>query len=148
MEMKRFNFRLEKLLHLREFYEHRAEIELAKAIAYLEAINIDLKNIAVLLTQTSQKFTFTGMNMTVDDLHAMQNHIILLNKRKEELINKSVQAQIFIDQKRKIYIEAASNRKVISKLKEKKLLDWKKENVKAEDDFIDDIVTYRTAVTR
>ena len=48
-----------------------------------------------------------------------------------------------LKEKRKIYIEAASKRKVISKLKEKKQEIWKKENIKAEENYIDDIVTYK-----
>ena len=48
-------------------------------------------------------------------------------------------AEQIIEEKRKIYIEAASKRKVISKLKEI----WKKENIKAEENYIDDIVTYK-----
>ncbi|WP_024468698.1 flagellar export protein FliJ [Treponema pedis] len=144
--MKRFNFRLEKLLHLREFYERKAEIELAHAIAYLDSLKLALKNIANLYAQNSQKLNFDGSTVSIDELHSIQNCIIRLNKEKDELINKSVQAQIVIDEKRKIYIEAASKRKAISKLKEKKLEEWKKENIKAEDDFIDDLVTYKTAV--
>ncbi len=36
-----------------------------------------------------------------------------------------------------------SERKAISKLKEKKLAIWKKENIKVQDEFIDDIVSFK-----
>lgn len=143
--MKRFNFRLEKLLSLREFYEHRAEIDLARAISYLDSINMKLKNIAELLTQTSRQFTSSDGALDINDLYTTQNYIIRLHEEKDRLLNEAVEAQIVIDEKRKIYIEAASKRKVILKLKEKKLEDWKKENNKSEDDFIDDITTFKTA---
>lgn len=146
--MKRFNFRLEKLLSLREFYEHRAEIDLARAISYLDSINMKLKNIAELLTQTSRQFTSSDGALDINDLYTTQNYIIRLHEEKDRLLNEAVEAQIVIDEKRKIYIEAASKRKVILKLKEKKLEDWKKENNKSEDDFIDDITTFKTAAMR
>ncbi len=144
--MKRFNFRLEKLLSLREFHEHKAEIDLARAISYLDAINIKLKNIAELLVQTSCKFTSSENILDINDLHTIQNYIIHLNEEKDRLLNQAVEAQLVIDEKRKIYIDAASKRKVISKLKEKKIDEWKKQNNKSEDNFIDDIITFKTAV--
>ena len=141
--MKRFEFRLEKLLNLREFYEHQAEIELAHAIAYKDYIDIELKQIAKLKIKTGAEFNPDLEKVDITDLHNAQNYIILLDKKKDELLEKLVIAEQIIEEKRKIYIEAASKRKVISKLKEKKQEIWKKENIKAEENYIDDIVTYK-----
>ena len=137
--MKRFEFRLEKLLNLREFYEHQAEIELAQAIAHKDYIDIQLKQIAKLKVKTGSEFNPDSDKIHITDLHNAQNYIILLDKKKDELVI----AEQIIEEKRKIYIEAASKRKVISKLKEKKWEIWKKENIKAEENYIDDIVTYK-----
>lgn len=142
--MKRFNFRLNKLLELREFYEHQAEIELAQAVSYKDSIDIALKTLAKLKVQTGHKFTATGSALDINYLQSVQNYMIKLNEQKDELLNKLVSAEQTILEKRKIYIEAASKRKVISKLKEKKLINWKKINIKAEDDRIDDMVTFKS----
>ena len=141
--MKRFEFRLEKLLNLREFYEHQAEIELAHAIAHKDYIDIQLKQIAKLKIKTGAEFNPDLEKVDITDLHNAQNYIILLDKKKDDLLEKLVIAEQIIEEKRKIYIEAASKRKVISKLKEKKWEIWKKENIKAEENYIDDIVTYK-----
>ena len=141
--MKRFEFRLEKLLNLREFYEHQAEIELAHAIAHKDYIDIELKQIAKLKVKTGSEFNPESDKIDITDLHNAQNYIILLDKKKDELLEKLVIAEQIIEKKRKIYIEAASKRKVISKLKEKKRALWEKENIKAEETYIDDIVTYK-----
>ena len=140
--MKRFEFRLEKLLNLREFYEHQAEIELAQAIAHKDYIDIQLKQIAKLKVKTGSEFNPDSDKIDITDLHNAQNYIILLDKKKDDLLEKLVIAEQIIEEKRKIYIEAASKRKVISKLKEKKRALWEKENIKAEETYIDDIVTY------
>ncbi|EMB22539.1 flagellar export protein FliJ [Treponema denticola] len=141
--MKRFEFRLEKLLNLREFYEHQSEIELAQAIAHKDYIDIQLQQIAKLKVKTGTEFNPESDKIDITDLHNAQNYIILLDKKKDDLLEKLVIAEQIIEEKRKIYIEAASKRKVISKLKEKKRKVWEKENIKAEENYIDDIVTYK-----
>ncbi|MGI5065934.1 flagellar export protein FliJ [Treponema putidum] len=141
--MKRFEFRLEKLLALRSFCEHQAEIELAHAIAHKDYIDLELRQIAKLKAKTSLKFNPQSDEISIPDLHNAQNYIIFLDKKKDKLLEQLIIAEQIIDEKRKIYIEAASKRKVISKLKEKKHEIWKKENMKAEEKYIDDIITYK-----
>lgn len=141
--MKRFEFRLEKLLSLREFYEHQAEIELAQAISDKDYIDLELKEIAKHKVRTSSIFNSSGSNINIIELHNAQNYISLLDKKKESLLEKLVIAEQHVEKKQKNYIEAAAKRKVISKLKEKKHQIWEKENMKAEEKYIDDIVTYK-----
>ncbi len=142
--MKRFNFRLEKLLNLRAFYEHQAELELAYAVAHKDSIDIALKNIAKLKIETGRKFNTDNSVLDMNYLHSAQNYMIRLDKEKEELLSKLVLADAAVNEKRSIYIEAASKRKVISKLKEKKIAVWRKENIKAEDELIDDLITFKS----
>ncbi|UTC63399.1 flagellar export protein FliJ [Treponema sp. OMZ 788] len=141
--MKRFEFRLEKLLSLREFYEHQAEIELAHAIAHKDYIDIELNQIANLKIKNGAEFNPESDKINITDLHSAQNYSIFLDKKKDELLEKLIIAEQIIEEKRKIYIEAASKRKVISKLKEKKREVWEKENIKSEENYIDDLVTYK-----
>ncbi len=139
--MKRFDFKLEKILNLREFYERQAEVELAKAISAKDSIDIRLKTIAKLKIDAAKKINTV---LVVDDLHTTQNYMTRLNIEKENLLKEIVFAEEVVKQRRAEYIEAMSNRKVISKLKEKKINFWKKENLKAEDEFIDDIVSFKS----
>lgn len=141
--MKRFEFRLEKLLNLRKFYERQAETDLAHAVAHKNYIELELKNIAKLRVKTGVEFNPSSREIDINDLHYAQNYIILLDKKKDELLEKLVLAEEMIERKRKIYIEAASKRKVVSKLREKKYYAWEKENIKAEEKYIDDIITYK-----
>ncbi len=46
-----------------------------------------------------------------------------------------------VEEKREIMVEAMKTRKVLSKLKEKQLSQYKKEQQKAEEAAVDDIVT-------
>ena len=82
--MKRFEFRLEKLLNLREFYEHQAEIELAHAIAHKDYIDIQLKQIAKLKIKTGTEFNPDLEKVDITDLHNAQNYTILLDNKKKK----------------------------------------------------------------
>ena len=141
--MRRFEFRLEKLLSLRKFYEHQAEIDLAHAVAHKNYLELELKNIAKLKLKTGVEFNPSTAEININDMHNAQNYIILLDKKKDELLEKLVLADEMIEKKRKVYIEAAAKRKVISKLREKKQYAWEKENIKSEEKYIDDIITYK-----
>jgi len=141
--MKRFEFRLEKLLSLRKFYEHQAEIDLAHAVAHKNYLELKLKNIAKLKLKTGVEFNPSTAEININDMHNAQNYIILLDKKKDELLERLVLADEMIEKKRKVYIEAAAKRKVISKLREKKQYAWEKENIKSEEKYIDDIITYK-----
>ncbi len=88
--MKRFNFKLEKLLKLREFYERQAELDLAKAIAEKEAIDLRLKKIAELKVESNKKMTST---FSVSDLHTTQNFITRLNIERDNLLKEIVLAE-------------------------------------------------------
>ncbi len=138
--MKRFNFKLEKLLNLREFYEKQAELDLARAIAEKEAIDLRLKTIASLKVESNKKITNT---FDVSDLHSTQNFITRLNIERDTLLKEIVLADEKVKEKQEFYRKAMSDRKAISKLKEKKLAIWKKENIKAQDEFVDDIVSFK-----
>ena len=105
---------------------------MAHAIAHKDYIDLQLKQIAKLKVKTGTEFNPETDKIDITDLHNAQNYIILLDKKKDELLEKLVLAEQIIEEKRKIYIEAASKRKVISKLKEKKRAIWEKENIKAE----------------
>ncbi len=138
--MKRFNFKLEKLLNLREFYERQAELALAHAIAEREAIDLKLKKNAEAQVNAGKRITSI---FDVSDLHSTQNFIIRLNIEKENLLKELVLADEKVKEKQEAYRKALSDRKAISKLKEKKMALWKKENLKAEDEFIDDLVSFK-----
>ena len=119
-------------------------MELAYAVAHKDSIDIALKNIAKLKIETGRKFNTDNSVLDMNYLHSAQNYMIRLNKEKEELLSKLVLADAAVNEKRSIYIEAASKRKVISKLKEKKIAVWQKENIKAEDELIDDLITFKS----
>lgn len=136
--MKRFNFSLQKVLDFREFEKKQAEAELGKAVAEETKIQDTLNMIA---ESHAQSVKTADSTKDVAGMFAVQNYFRLLEQRKEETLVNLAQAQIVTEEKREKMREAMKNCKVLENLRDKKMSDWKKENLKAEENAIDDIVT-------
>lgn len=135
--MKRFEFSLQKVLNLREFEEKQAKNELGKAIAESERIKAEIEYVAMKRVENNAaRAKTTDMN----EIMAIERFIVRLDLRKEELLEELAKAELVIEQKRQIFAEAMKNRKVVTKLKEKKEAEYKADMLKAEESAIDDIV--------
>ncbi len=134
--MKRFNFSLQKVLDLREFEEDQAKNELGMAIADSERIKQELEYVALKRVENNKARAQTD---DMDQIMAIERFIVRLDLRKEELLEELAEAELVIEQKRQAFAEAMKNRKVVTKLKEKKEADYKADVLKAEEAVIDDI---------
>ncbi len=128
---------MQKILDLREFEQHQAEAELGKANAELAKIQNSLKELA------AQKISaIRECDGLTSDFYAKtqsQFYINFLNQKQEELLQELAQAQLIVDEKRKIVGEAMKKVKVLEKLKETKFKKWKKEIEKEEELAAEDI---------
>ena len=136
--MKRFNFSLQKVLDFREFEKKQAETELGKAVAEETKIQNTLELIARSYASNVQTADSTK---DLDGMIAVQNYFRLLNQQKEQALMNLAQAKVITDEKRETMREVMKNCKVLENLRDKRKLDWKKDNLKTEENDIDDIVT-------
>ena len=121
--MKKFKFSLEKVLSLREFEENQAQIELAKAISVVTELNNKLKFIA---TERVKNNDARSNSTDLSYLMSIENYIEGLDYQKEILLEELAQAELILEEKRQIMIEAMKKRKALEKLKEKQLQEYKK----------------------
>jgi flagellar FliJ protein len=142
--MKRFSFSLQKLLSLREFREKEAELALGKANAKREAILLDL-------SEVGRKRVGAAMerkgNLPIHDLLSIERFINRLDIQKEKLLTDLAEAELIVEQMREKFLAAARDRKIITKLKEKKEAVWHKDMLDAEAAMLDDIVNSRKRKT-
>lgn len=138
--MKRFSFSLQKLLSLREFREKEAELALGKANATRNAIANELEEVGV--KRTAAAFERKG-NVPLEDLLYIEHFITRLDGKKEELLIDLAEAELIVEQMREKFLVATRDRKVITKLKEKKEIAWHKEVLNDEAAILDDIANYR-----
>lgn len=133
--MKRFSFSLQKVLDLREYEEEQAKLDLAAAIAEANRIQAELDHVA-------QEMVRAGAVRITSDIPAMQAneaYKVRLKLRKGELLEELAQAELVIEQKREVFAEKMQDRKVITKLKEKAVEDYKAEIEKEEEQANDDL---------
>ena len=145
--MRRFQFRLEKLLSLRRHREKEWEIKLAeitgacinleKEIAYAEAEK----------TRVLYKLT-AGVGMVdMETLKLREHYTERLNRRVSELVEELAVKRTEQDEIRKKYIEISRDRKVLSKLKERREAEYYKIQRLDEMKEIDDINNSKRKIT-
>jgi flagellar FliJ protein len=135
--MKKFVFSLQKVLELREYEEDKAKLELGKAVAEVERLKRLLEENArnrVAANQSRKDTTDISLLLSIE------NYIIGLDAKKENLLEELTMAQMVFEEKRDLYTKAMQDREVLSKLKEKQLSEYKKEVLKEEENALDDIV--------
>jgi flagellar FliJ protein len=143
--MKRFNFGLEKVLKLRQYHEQEAKNELGKAIGILTGIENAIKQNAQIYSQAIKE-RFVGINTgNVEDLSdgaiSMQtwdNYINRLEYEAQRLMEEAAKAEIVVEEKRRLYLEASRELKVMENLKDKREKEYRKEVFAAETRELDD----------
>jgi len=136
--MKRFTFNLQKVLDLRNFEMEQAELELGKANAEVNRIQKQLDAVA------SQRVNVSKQIEGTKDFTLYSNanqYFRFLDKKKEQFLEEIAQANLVADEKREVLKEKMQKVKVLEKLKEKKITEWKKESLKEEELSMDDVVT-------
>lgn len=136
--MKKFVFKLQKLLEVRQYEQRQAEAELGKANAEVSRIQGELDTIA------KNRVSSIKNNGSAQDLYIqsqLSNYLYMLDKKKEVLLEDLVQAQMISDQKREVVRECLKNTKSLEKLREKQLSEWKKEMIREEENIVDDVVS-------
>ena len=141
--MKRFNFKLEKVLRLRENREKETEIDLGKAVGVLSAIETRIKNVAEEKVQANQN-RFSG---NFNHIRSYEFYILRLDQTRDALLEAAARAELEVERTRAIYLEASRDRKIFTKLKERQEGEYRRTVNLEEIKMIDDISSGRAART-
>jgi flagellar FliJ protein len=136
--VKKFVFSMQKILDLREFEQKQAEAELGRANAEVARIQGELDSIAKKRVSVVKNF---DEEPEFGVVAGIQNYFFMLDQKKEKFLDEMVQAQMVAEEKREIVRQAMQKVKILEKLKESKLREWKKESLRQEELASDDIVT-------
>lgn len=137
--MRRFRFSLEKVLKFRQFSEQEAKNELGRAIGILNVIENNIKHNALVHSKAIQE-RFAGINSGgALSMFAWDNYIMRLEQEAQRLMEEAAQAELVVEEKRSIYLEASRELKVLEKLKEKREQEYRKEMFAAETRELDDM---------
>ena len=149
--MRRFRFRLEKVLSLRKNHEQEAKIQLGRAIGILTKIESNIKlNAAKHSQAASQRFSGIGAadggqaggqadaHTGASSMLAWDSYILRLEQEAQRLAEEAAQAEAVVEERRSEYLEASRDMKVMEKLKEKQEKEHRKEMIAAETKERDD----------
>ncbi|MCR5699019.1 MAG: flagellar export protein FliJ [Treponemataceae bacterium] len=134
--MPKFKFTLEKVLRIREFEEEQAKVELGKAIQETERIKQTLEYVAKQRVKANHDLSTT---IDIIQLQSYQNYIMGLDAQKDQLLEQLAQAELVVEEKRLLLTEAMKKRKALDKMKEKQLEQFKKDQERIEENFLDDM---------
>jgi len=139
--VKRFKFGLDKVLKLRQHHEHEARVELGRAIGVLAGIENEIKrNAAVHSGAVQERFAgiTSGDGAASLSMHAWDAYINRLEQEADRLMEEAARAEIVVEEKRGLYIEASRELKVMENLKERREKEHRKEMFVAETREMDD----------
>ena len=136
--MRKFKYNLEKILGLRKFKEEECKIALGQAISFLNKIENDIR-----LTAQKKHTAVTQRFKNTDDIVSWDFYIKRLDAEADMLSEKAAQAQLVVEQKRALYLEAQKELKTLEKLKEKQKKEHRKEMLNYEINQIDELTSAR-----
>jgi flagellar FliJ protein len=135
--MKRFNFQLQKVLELRKFREDEARVELGRAISALSEIeNRIAENARCRGHAAAERFADAANSAA---MLSWDNYMRRLEQESEKLAREAARAELAVEEKRGLYLEASRELKVLEKLKEKREQEYRKEFFAAETAELDDL---------
>ena len=147
--MRKFSFRLETLLHIRELAKEKAIVNYGKAIAKREKcekkLDFELTNLNLLKKQIKENrilgFYAHQQSPFSLSLQTLNDKIVLLNKQVDE-------AKISENVKRKIFNEADTSFKSLLKLKSNQKAEHFRSESRKEEVELEDIINSRFLFNR
>ena len=136
--MKKFSFNLENVLQLKKFNEEECRMALGLAISILNEIENKIKETALKHHHAASELFKDPAQMLV-----LTNYITRLEQETEKLLEQAAQAEIVVEEKRTLYMEAFKEFKVMEKLKEKKKKEYIKEMADKESNEVDEMYANR-----
>lgn len=141
--MKKFYFSLDKILSLRIFYEKQAEIALQKAVGERDALKLEIEEIDVKVLETSALFS---QDVEMNVLLWAEQYVKSLKIKKMQLQTVLLELEGKVKECLAKYHEALKERKVLDRLKDKKIEEWKDECEKCELFTIDEAISAKISL--
>jgi flagellar FliJ protein len=136
--MKRYQFALQKVLQLRKYQEDEAKIALGQSIGILTAVENNIKENSIKRHHAaSERFADTAQ------MTGWENYISRLDQQALKLEEDAARAELVVEEKRGLYLEASIKRKSIDKLKEKREKEHHKEMLDSQASEIDYLTAAR-----
>jgi flagellar FliJ protein len=144
--MRRFRFKLEKLLEIRAFHERRAQLILAEKAGRCALLNARLEEIAESRRRTGREMFAPGRMLP--DYRAAELYLLRLDRERDRTLNELAAAELEREKARSDYVEKRRSREAIEKLKERRQEEYYRLAEREETKMLDDMARRRVFETR
>jgi flagellar protein FliJ len=139
--MRRFRFRLERLLDLRRWKEREREIALAKVLGEVMMLEKRIAEIGELISGSLFGDFRRENRIDVQALARRELYAQRLAREREKRRGELAAKRLELDEVRARYLEAAKERKVLEKLRERRATEYYEQAADEEYREIDDMNT-------
>lgn len=139
--MRRFQFRLERFLELRRWKEREWELALAKILGECLLLERRIAEIAEEISSSLLSVFVSGTRIDIEAMTRRELYVQRLAVERERKRARLVERRVELERVRAKYLEAAKDRKVLDKLKERQRGDYYEHQKDEEFKSIDDMNT-------
>ena len=143
--MRRFAFKLEKVLELREYHEREWELRLAEVTSRVIGVENEITELGE-RRHATQSVAIRPGHVDLGDARNREEYVNLIDDRVRHLRRRLVALEEERSRVRDHYLDASRERKALSKLKERRSEEYYKDSLKEEIRSLDEIagsMTYR-----
>jgi flagellar protein FliJ len=141
--MARFVFQLDGVLRQRELAEEQKQRELAVIEAEMTALEAQLRDLDQSVQTTTADVRSNRLigRLDLNFLAAHRRYLAATQRKALDLAERMAAVRVRLDAARKALAEAARERKIIEKLREKREAEWKAAQARKEMSALDEIGT-------
>jgi flagellar protein FliJ len=139
--MRRFQFRLERFLELRRWKEREWEIALAKVLGECLLLEKRIGEIAAEIAASMLSVFVAGGRVDIEAMSRRELYVQRLARERERTRETLVERRKELEKVRAKYLEAARDRKVLDKLKERRSEEYYEGQIDEDFKTIDDLNT-------
>jgi flagellar FliJ protein len=139
--MLRFRFRLERFLELKRHKEREQELALAKALGECMLLKNRISEIALEVDAERGKSFLEGGRIDIEGMARRELYITRLMRESKRTEIRLEEKTAEMEKVRARYLEAAKERKILDKLKERKGRDYYERQKQEEFKTLDDLNT-------
>jgi flagellar FliJ protein len=136
--MRRFEFKLEKVLELRRYYEREWELKLAESTSRVLSVEREIQDWGRRRIMTTSEAVPVG-RIDMSSLRSREDFVNLVDERVEQLQSRLVALEAERDKVRQGYLEASRARKALTRLKERRAEEYYDEGQREETRTLDEI---------
>lgn len=139
--MAGFRFKLEGVLRHRKHVEREHQRAVSELLARMAQMQQELQEIDRTVADSTEHLRGSHLTGSIDltYLTAHRRFVAAQRMRAAELVQRMARLQQQIDQARQALAEAAKQRKIIEKLREKRLARWRADQQRAEMAQLDEV---------